>query len=335
MLNKFNYMRIANPIFDTVFKFLLEDETIAKGLLSALLNIEIVQISLKPTEVSYRKFLDSFDNVSEQQKTSIMETLGSMHYDFKAVIKTPEGNFKTVLIEIQKSKVVSQVGRFRRYLAENYRKRETVLDTEGKEHKEFLEIICIYFLNKDFEDLKPAILKIDHKFIDSETEKTIELEGCNEFVRLLNHKSIFIQIPKLSGEKNSHLKQLLDIFDQQKKSKDDDKILEYEQTAEVSELKKLILERLKKVLADEDLLRDMEIEEDLEIEITELLHKKEKVILTKEKELEEKDKTIEENQKTIANAILHFHKTGLSNIEIAAILNVEIGFVEKMIGERC
>jgi uncharacterized protein (DUF3084 family) len=41
-------MTIANPIYDTVFKYLLEDLDIAKGLLSVILNTEIVELSVQP-----------------------------------------------------------------------------------------------------------------------------------------------------------------------------------------------------------------------------------------------------------------------------------------------
>ena len=41
---------IANPIYDVVFKFLMEDERVAKMLLSALLKKEIVTLQMRQHE---------------------------------------------------------------------------------------------------------------------------------------------------------------------------------------------------------------------------------------------------------------------------------------------
>lgn len=45
-------MLIANPIYDAVFKYLLEDVDIAKGLLSAILDETIESLEVKPQEVT-------------------------------------------------------------------------------------------------------------------------------------------------------------------------------------------------------------------------------------------------------------------------------------------
>ena len=41
-------MTIANPIYDTVFKYLMEDERIARTILSALLKENIVNVEVRP-----------------------------------------------------------------------------------------------------------------------------------------------------------------------------------------------------------------------------------------------------------------------------------------------
>ena len=41
---------IANPVYDTVFKFLMEDNRVAKILLSALLQKEVVEVRMRQTE---------------------------------------------------------------------------------------------------------------------------------------------------------------------------------------------------------------------------------------------------------------------------------------------
>ncbi|HLA34289.1 MAG TPA: hypothetical protein VJ001_05410, partial [Rhodocyclaceae bacterium] len=43
-------MQIANPIYDAVFKYLLEDNQVAKLMLSTLLGEEVVELHFSPQE---------------------------------------------------------------------------------------------------------------------------------------------------------------------------------------------------------------------------------------------------------------------------------------------
>lgn len=43
-------VNIANPIYDSVFKYLMEDERIAKTLISALLKKEVVDVDMRRNE---------------------------------------------------------------------------------------------------------------------------------------------------------------------------------------------------------------------------------------------------------------------------------------------
>ena len=45
-------MIIANPIYDVVFKYLLEDIDIARELLSTILGEEIIGLEVKPQETA-------------------------------------------------------------------------------------------------------------------------------------------------------------------------------------------------------------------------------------------------------------------------------------------
>ncbi len=45
-------MIIANPIYDVVFKYLMEDERIARTILSALLKVDVVAVEVRPHEYS-------------------------------------------------------------------------------------------------------------------------------------------------------------------------------------------------------------------------------------------------------------------------------------------
>ena len=43
---------VANPLYDAVFKYLMEDERIAKTILSALLQKEVLEVKMRRNEYS-------------------------------------------------------------------------------------------------------------------------------------------------------------------------------------------------------------------------------------------------------------------------------------------
>lgn len=81
-------MLIANPIYDVVFKYLLEDVEIARELLSAILGETVQNLEVKPQETA----------------TETASGIHILRFDFKATIKTQEGKQRQVLIELQKAK---------------------------------------------------------------------------------------------------------------------------------------------------------------------------------------------------------------------------------------
>ncbi|MGH9853700.1 MAG: hypothetical protein ACREBD_27995 [Blastocatellia bacterium] len=95
-------MLIANPIYDTVFKYLLEDNELAREFLATILDEEIISIEVKPQET-----------VTESADYGV----NIFRLDFKAVIKMVAGEHRKVLIELQKAKRLLDIMRFRRYLA--------------------------------------------------------------------------------------------------------------------------------------------------------------------------------------------------------------------------
>ncbi|MCS7077618.1 MAG: hypothetical protein NZ455_12955, partial [Bacteroidia bacterium] len=80
-------IKIANPAYDVVFKYLMEDNKIAKLLLSDLLQEEIIDLEVRPQEY-------------------IMDVISMTVYrlDFNAKIKNADGTEKVVLVEVQKAK---------------------------------------------------------------------------------------------------------------------------------------------------------------------------------------------------------------------------------------
>lgn len=64
--------RIANPIYDSVFKFLMEDNRVALTLLSALLKKKVLKVEVRPHEFTdnVRNHLEDILNVFNQSYVS-------------------------------------------------------------------------------------------------------------------------------------------------------------------------------------------------------------------------------------------------------------------------
>jgi len=43
-------MEVANPIYDAVFKYLMEDDCVARTILSALLKKDVLNVEMRPHE---------------------------------------------------------------------------------------------------------------------------------------------------------------------------------------------------------------------------------------------------------------------------------------------
>ena len=88
---------IANPIYDSVFKYLMEDERVAKTILSALLKRDVVEVEVRKHE---------YTNGSRDK-------ISMFRIDFGAKIKQDNGTLKLVLIELQKTWLETETLRFR------------------------------------------------------------------------------------------------------------------------------------------------------------------------------------------------------------------------------
>ena len=119
-------MLIANPIYDVVFKYLMEDAKIAKIVLSSIIGQAIEKISFLPQE-----FISDIDKekISKTRKSSTTRRenkngLTVYRLDFSAQIKTAEG-LKQVIIELQKAKFPTDIIRFRQYLGQQFADKKT------------------------------------------------------------------------------------------------------------------------------------------------------------------------------------------------------------------
>ena len=275
-------MHIANPIYDVIFKYMLEDDKVAKLFLSAIIGEDIIELDFsaqeRTVEVPYER-----TPVSKERAP-----LTVCRLDFSAKIKTENG-FKTVIIELQKAKFLSDLMRFRRYLGLHYQSANNTYDERQEKAR---QIYCIYFLDYGM-DLPPRpVLKVDYMVRDAYTGDEFPVAG--EFVSGLHHRSWIVQIHQLRQNRRNDLEKILSIFDQNNIT-DSRYILDVDEES-FPEAYQQIIRRLRKAGESSQKRREMELEDDIVKE----LQDKERQIEKKEEELKEKDKTIAELEREIA-----------------------------------
>jgi hypothetical protein len=257
-------MKIANPIYDAVFKYLMADIDIAKDLLSAILKVDIVSLEIRPQELPI----------------NISTGISVMRIDFKAKIRLANGNFRIILIEIQKAKRHHTVLRFRRYIGKIYRETEQIVHENGDIEEVNLPITTIYFLGYKLDHIEVPVLKVGRIYQNAITGETIDAE--EDFVEQLSHEMYAIQIPRLKMDVQTELEKMLDVFSQDKYKTNESHVLEYTGDTKNPKIARM-LKRLNSVFLDEETLRAIEAEEEIEEEM-ELLNR-EKELLNREKEV--------------------------------------------------
>jgi hypothetical protein len=307
---------IANPIYDVVFRYLMEDNKVAKLFLSVIIGEEIEELVFSPTESS-RKIGERSITVTRM--------------DFSAKIRQADGSQKLILIELQKSKYLFQIMRFRRYLGKQYQNPENVIiskNENGKNIKEGLPIYPIYILGEAFTEEVYPVINIERNYIDAATKERILAKYS--FIESLTHDATTIQIPHLKERRRTLLEKFLEIFDQTNKTDGNGHFLEIDES-EYPEKYHSVIRRLKKAIANPKIEADMDLEDD----VVEEFNQQEKRLEKAEKLLEEKDEELEiERQKAEAatrdkEAIIHnLAKMGLSIEDIAKAANTTVEAVK-------
>lgn len=302
-------MQIANPIYDVVFKYLLDDDRVAKLILSTITKLNIVDLEFKPTE----------------HRSEINKSLTVFHLDFIAKVKEKNGEEYIILIEIQKAKLPSDIMRFRRYLGEQYMssKNATYTTVNDKIKTSAIPIISIYFLGHKLAYTDASVIKVERDYINMiDGTKIKEKE---EFIESLTHDSYIIQIPYLKSSKRSSLETILSLFDQENKGEDEHII----NIKESDYPKKYhpIIKRLLRAIADSDIRKKMDIED----EIIRDFQTMERIIEDKKKEVEEKDEEIKEQHSSLVKSVIEFSKLGLSKEKISEVTNLTIDDIKKII----
>lgn len=285
-------MHIANPIYDVVFKYLLEDQKIAKLLISSIIGETIESLEFRPQEHSKRFEAHSFT---------------VYRLDFAATIRTSEGNTKRVLIEIQKAKFATDIMRFRRYLAgeyymEDFELKKPLDSKEGTrapiELKDALPIVTIYFLGYRLEHTQAPVIKVERHYYNVVTGE--EIHTKEDFIESLTHDSFVIQIPYLKEKRQTELLILLSVFDQSQQT-DTAHFLDIQET-EFPKKYQAVIRRLQRAMADPEVLETMDLEDEILLELKlkdRAIFQRDQALEDQAKMLEEKDRVLEDQAKEI------------------------------------
>jgi hypothetical protein len=271
-------MYIANPLYDVVFKYMMEDNDVAKQLISAITGEKVIELDFLPQEYVF--------HIDIENKNYTV-----YHLDFLAKIETPKG-LRSIVIEVQKAKLPTDIMRFRRYLGGQYQNSSnSFIDSKGRQKA--IQIYCIFFLGAGLGMKNIPVLEINHRIKDLATQK--EITGWkSEFIDALHHRSWIVQIPELPKQRRNKLEKLLIIFDQSNRTIDQHLLSVSEE--EVPEEYRHIIRRLYRAAQNEDVKNQMTAE-DFYIENFKI---NERIIASQKKALLEKDKEISEQAKEIS-----------------------------------
>ena len=267
---------IANPIYDVVFKYMMEDERVAKLLLSALLQKEVLSLKMRRHEYT------------DMQQTRI----SLFRIDFSANVRNEDGSENLILIELQKTWLTTEALRFRQYLGTQYLNKENVLETKD-DGGYGLPIVSIYILGHKLGDLTEPVVYVRRRYLDYDSNPIVD--GVpDKFIESLTHDSIIVQIPYLKGRMRNRLERILNVFDQDYCMKDNDHLLEINEEVFHND-EQILVNRLVKAAVAPDVRRAMDVEDEILSEI----EARDTTIMLKDKKIEEQNKAIEEQNKAL------------------------------------
>ncbi len=286
---------IANPVYDVVFKYLMDDPRIARTILSALLKKNVVAVEMRPHEY-----------VNEQR-----DTLSVFRIDFGATVRSDDGTEQLILVELQKTWLETETLRFRQYLGVHYSNPKNMVGDHA------IPTVAVYLLGHRVGDIEEPVLYVNHQSYDYEG-RLVTKGMPDAFVESLTHDSIIVQIPRLHGQINNRLDKVLSIFDQTRRDRDNEHILLvderlYSDDQDMS----LIIHRLTMAAADAQVRHSMNVEDEyfsaIERRDTELMLKdkqlaeKNVLLAEKDEQLAEKDGQLRE---LLRSSVLTLHKAG-------------------------
>ena len=268
---------LANPIYDSVFKYLMEDERIARTMLSALLKKKVVKVEQRPHE-----YVNTTRN-----------NISMFRIDFGATIREEDGHEHLVLIELQKTWLETETLRFRQYLGAQYSRKENIVEESKDKHA--LPMVAVYILGHRVGDINAPVIYVNHHTYDYDGN-LLESEEPNPFVESLIHNSIIVQIPLLHGRVNNRLEKVLSVFDQSNTTESNKQTIEVNDEEYVGDAEmEYIVKRLLSAASNPEVRQEMNVED----EFFKAIEDRDTAIMARDKTIDEQERTIDEQGKTI------------------------------------
>ena len=269
----------ANPIYDTVFKYWLEDERVVKILLSALLKKTVVEVEMRKHEYAnvYRDKISMF------------------RIDFAAKVREEDGHTHLVLIELQKTWLETETLRFRQYLGAQYANPDNMLKDNHLSSRG-IPMVAVYLLGHRVGNIEEPILYVKHRSYDYEGNEVTQ--GLPDpFVESLTHESIIVQIPRLYSRVNNRLEKVLSLFDQTLKSDDDNRVMYIDESIYRDDPEMMcLINRLVAAAADAQVRQNMNVEE----EFFQAIEERDTLIMQREEALKQQKEQLAEQGQQLA-----------------------------------
>lgn len=333
---------IANPIYDVVFKHMMENMQVAKILLSALLKREVVHLEFGRNEFS----------------KTLTTQISIFRIDFSALVIGRDGKEERVTIEIQKTWGTHEMLRFRQYLSKQYLAQENLkMMDDGHGFKRYygVPLITIYILGHRVGNIKEPVIYVRRKYFDYDEN----IVGCHDnFIESISHDSIIVQIPLLHGRTQNYLGRILQIFDQKYMSTGNNHLLDLDDLRFISETDlEPVIRCLTKIASDPELKEEMDAEDiylaEMQLKDTQLmeqqkeldankqeldakdkvLKEKDKVLEANKQELDAKDKELEASKNILQIAVRLLSNSNLTPEEIAMHLSISVGLVVEIMSD--
>lgn len=313
-------IKVYNPIYDSVFKYLMEDERVSKIILGSILNKKIESIEVK----------------NNAHVITLKNGVKVLRIDFGATICEADKEPEVVTIELQKAVAQGEILRFRQYLGLQYQSESNCpkekkekggkeIETEVPRH-----IYAIYILGHTIGDnLKYAIIKDKHVFSDNEGN-VIEIPQTNKYINGLTHDTIIVQVPYLKRKRETQLDKILSIFDQTQAI--EDKFIVLDDNMDSSPEYQEIMKALIKATADTKVQGDINFEDEMErefavrdqaiVDLKAEVDEQKCKIDEQKNQIDEQKSQIDEQKKQLTTTIQMLKNLGIASSEIAKQLNI-------------
>ncbi len=330
-INENDYIVIPNPIYDVVFRYLMEDPGSAMIIISTLINEKIKKLQLEPTTHSEKK---KHGTEIEIQDPKTKDDIHLFHLDFTAIVELPDGSEELIMIELQKASEPDDIFRFKRYISKNFQKKQEkeITDTKTQAIETInkpIRLIPIFFLNFRIEnEINDLLIKTNR--LKTGVFKNKNLQKHNDFIDNLSYDIWVVQLPNLQNiseneyindEYKQKLYALLKLFDQKSKVKDNEHRLRIIRKFFPGFLDRVI-KRIQAASVNNPNLEEQMYAED---EYLKSLIKRDIKITLLEEIIDKKDKALEDSKKIIFEFAKTLKETGISNeiIQLKTGLSVE------------